>query len=346
MQRTLTSTLSIQSRGGLVFGSATHIDGMNLLFELEGAMEIGDVVEWRMELPGLDDTAMGRMRIVSRRQDPGFPLRWGGTIQSVSPEDAEVFEVWRRGVESGSRAFAVSKRTGADSWLASTTMVGSSAAERKQAVALEEARRKQRLERAKSLVKNAKSWPDPGDAQAAASVAQGLFRSNFVGSTPRPASGSVSRDGAASGVTLSGANTLDRPRGAVAAALRANIGEASSGAAPGASAKPQAAGSPFAVPTAAFQPIHPIVLFDRGMASIRFQDSASFRIRYKPALLAGMLILDLCPAGAANTRVQFLFTLPSGVTVFAAGKVIAHTDAHSEFSVELTVAHMATIAAE
>lgn len=333
-----------------MFGSATQIDGNNVTFELEAQMEVGDNVEWRMELPGLDDTAMGRIRIVSRRADPGYPVRWVGAIVSISPEDAAVFEVWRRGVEAGTRAFTVSKRPSTDSWLASTTMVGSSEAERRQAVAIEDARRKQRLERAKSLVKNAKSWPDPADTHGGASVASGVFRSSLSGSMSRAPGGTPSTAGAHS---LSGSDAVSRPRLAVAAALRANIGAERSGGTgapiPTPSVRPAAPEPdvpPFAAQAATFVEVPPTVMLDRGMASVRFSDRPSFQTRQKPGLMAGILIVPLCEAGAAGTAMQFLFTLPSGMTIFASGSVMAHSAAHTEFHVMLTAAQKGTLAAE
>lgn len=356
LPRSLTATLSVQSRGGLVFGSATQIDGSNLTFELEAQMEVGDNVEWRMELSGLDDTAMGRMRIVSRRADAGYPVRWVGAIMSVSPDDSAVFEVWRRGVEAGTRAFTVSKRPPTDSWLASTTMVGSSEAERRQAVAIEEARRKQRLERAKCLVKNAKSWPDPVDTTGGASVASGVFRSSLAGSVSHSAGSVHGSNGPVSGVhSTSSAAGVSRPRLAMAAALRANIGAerpAGARAAPSVvtpaprGPAPAAAVPAFSVPSAPFAEVPPTVMLDRGMASVRFTDRPSFQTRQKPGLMVGILVVPLCAAGAAGTAMQFLFTLPSGMTLFSSGSVMAHSATRTEFQVQLTAAQKATLAAE
>jgi hypothetical protein len=344
--RPITATISVQSAGGLAFGGAVQFDGMNVTFELETQMEVGDNVEWRMELPGLDDTAMGRMRILSRRADPGYPVRWVGSITSVSPEDTAIFEVWRRGVEAGTRSFAVSKRAPGDAWLAATTMVGSSEAERKQAVAIEEARRKQRLERAKSLLKNSKSWPDPTDVESGVVAASGVFRNSL--------SGSVNRSAASS----HGADPAGRPRLAVAAALRANIGgerpaapvptPAGLGAerpaipSPAASPAPQRA----AAPSPASMTELPKLLVDRNMAMLRFTEGGSFRSLHKATLAGGIIIVQTADVGPAGTRLDFVITLPSGATIFAPGQVMAHSGGRSEFFLTLSPAQKGTIAAE
>jgi hypothetical protein len=337
--------MSVQTRGGLVFGSATHIDGMNLRFEIEGQIDIGDNVEWRLELPGLDETAMGWMRITAVRREPGSPSQVRGLIQSVSPADAEIFEVWKRGVESGTRAFTVSKRPKTDSWLSATTMVGSSEAERKQAVAIEEERRKRRLERAKSLLKNTKSWPDPQDRDGGASVASRVFLASLSGSVARSVSGtgggsprSVGGEGGGTGSADRG--VAERPRVATAAALKANINPAPAPQPAPDSPRWEPPPAPSTMPSA------PVVLFDRGMASVRFLDLASFRLQSRPALLAGILLIPRIDAGPSGTAVQFVLTLPSGITVFTRGEVMAHSDTHSEFLLSLTPAQKGTLSAE
>ncbi len=344
--RTLTATLSVQTPGGLVFGGATKIDGMNLSFELEGQLAVGDVVEWRMELPGLDETAMGVMRVTYVRRESGVVARWTALILSLSPADADIFEVWRRGVEAGTRAFTVSKFPVGDAWLAATTMVGSSEAERKQAVAVEEVRRRKRLERAKSLVKNAKIWPDPQDIAGGQAVASGMFRTSLGGGSG--ASG-LHPPALSSGVA--------RPRMEMAAALRANLGAGGGGApfggAPAASGtgsvSPAAPADPAVVPPPeqivppGVDIVEPELMLDQGMASVRFTDVRSFRLAQKPALLGGLLLLAAPNAAPAGSQLQFLFTLPNGVTLLTTGRVIGSNSTHTEFALELSTVQRKTI---
>ena len=203
--------LSVQTPGGLVFGTARRIQGQTLGFEADGRMEPGDEVQWRMELPGLDETAMGTMRIMGGQKDANATVTtWTGAILSISREDAEVFEIWRLGVESGTRAFSYSNKPPTDSWLAATTMAGSTEAERRLALQAEEERKKGRVERAKRLAKNAKMWPDHEDRIGGKSVASGAFRASLSGSVARSTASSVSSTAAPG----------NRARDQIAAALR------------------------------------------------------------------------------------------------------------------------------
>jgi hypothetical protein len=223
-------------------------------------------------------------------------------------------------------------------------MVGSSEAERKQAVAIEEARRKQRLERAKSLLKNSKSWPDPTDVESGVVAASGVFRNSL--------SGSVNRSAASS----HGADPAGRPRLAVAAALRANIGgerpavptptglgaERPAIPSPAASPAPQRA----AAPSPASMTELPKLLVDRNMAMLRFTEGGSFRSLHKATLAGGIIIVQTADVGPAGTRLDFVLTLPSGATIFAPGQVMAHSGGRSEFFLTLSPAQKGTIAAE
>lgn len=309
--RPILAMISVQSPGGLVFGTATGMDGQTLHFELDARMEAGDVVEWRMELPGLEENAMGSLRIVAGRRDLGPMPTWVGTIQSVAADDVEIFEVWRRGVEHGTRAFSHSTRAPTDSWLAATTMVGSSEAERKQAVAAQEERRRRRLERAKTLAKNAKAWPDPEDLDGGRSVASGAFRASL--------SRSVSRSVSVAAMGSTGAPAVEeRSRSAVAAALRQGLGPALAPSAPDAG--------------------EPVVHVDRGMASVQFLPGAAWKQVYKPALLAGTLRLRRTDVGLAAASVSFFMVLPTGSTVMATGRIRTVAADHSEIDLTLDAA--------
>lgn len=309
--RPILAMISVQSPAGLVFGTATGMDGQTLHFELDAKMEAGDVVEWRMELPGLEENAMGTLRIVAGRRDLGPMPQWIGTIQGVSADDAEIFEVWRRGVEQGTRAFSHSTRAPTDSWLASTTMVGSSEAERRQAVAAQEERRRRRLERAKTLAKNAKAWPDPEDLDGGRSVASGAFRASLSGSVHR--SVSVSATGSAAPVA-------ERARTAVAAALRQGLAPAAPTVAPGGE-----------VPD-------PEVHVDRGMASLRFSPGPAWSKVHKAALLDGGLRLHRGDFGPAGASVALLLVLPNGSTVLGAGRVRESAPDRTDLAVALDAA--------
>lgn len=216
--RDILAMIAVQAPSGMVFGTARKLDGNTLHFELDGDVPAGTVVEFRMELPGLDETAMGKLRVVGVRQEPGKAVKtWSAAVVAVSEADEEIFQVWRRTVDEGSRAFALSTKLGADDWFRSQTMAGSSPAERARAVAVQEERRKRRVERARALVKNAKRWPDPEDRDGGQSVASGVFRASLSGAGRVPSTGHVVSN--SEGTHGEG----DRPRRAVAVALRSHL---------------------------------------------------------------------------------------------------------------------------
>jgi len=330
--RDILAMLSVQTPGGLVFGTGRRLEGLTLGFELDGRMEAGDVVEFRIELPGLEESAMGTLRVLAGRKDPGATVTWWtATIASISLDDQEIFEVWRRGVEHGTRAFSHTTRT-TDEFMASTTMVGSSDSERRLAVAAQEERRKRRLERAKTLAKNARAWPDPSDLEGGRSVASGTFRSALSGSVSRPA---VSQ-------ALSVSQGGERPRSQIAAALRGrSVGETteplrSVGGVPGApSSPPRAFGPGEPAAPAAPSSTGPNVYVDNRMASLGFTDVASWRKEHQAALLAGVLVLAYPRLAPVGEELQLWLRLPSGTTVTATGKVAAADDRRSELHITL-----------
>ena len=63
--------IALQSPQGLVFGSAQGIDHDTVTVALVGHLNGGQSVEFRMELPGLDETALGVGRVVSGRGERG-----------------------------------------------------------------------------------------------------------------------------------------------------------------------------------------------------------------------------------------------------------------------------------
>ena len=284
LAREILAMLSVQSPGGLVFGTARRMEGMSLRFELDAILAAGDMVEWRMELPGLEETAMGTLRITGGQRDAAVGVAvWTGLILSLAPEDAEVFEVWRQGVERGSRAFAQSTKPSTDTWLAATTMVGSTEAERRLAVATQEERRKGRLERAKTLSSNAKKWPEPEDRTGGQAVAMGSFRASLSGSTPR---------------SFAPAPPAERPPAPPPVVLPP--------------------GPASAAPT----PVVPVpqVFVDREMVSVNFADVAAWRAA-RGRVLQGTLEVPAAKGPEVGTTAQVWLRLPSGITLMISAEV-------------------------
>ncbi len=222
MLRDILAMIAVQTPNGLVFGTARKIDGLTLHFEVDSEVPAGTVVEFKVELPGLEETAMGQLRVIGVRLEAGRAVKqWSATVVSVAEADEEIFTMWRRCVDEGSRTFALSNRGGTDDWLKSQMMAGTTPAERARAVAQQEERRKKRLERARTLVKNAKRWPDPEDKEGGRSVASDVFRHSLSGS-----SNATSRTVTAGRVVSNSGREPeegDRPRRMVAAALRSHL---------------------------------------------------------------------------------------------------------------------------
>ncbi|MBM4368208.1 MAG: hypothetical protein FJ102_18495 [Deltaproteobacteria bacterium] len=222
MLRDILAMIAVQTPGGLVFGTARKIDGQTVHFEVDSEVPAGTIVEFKIELPGLEETAMGQMRVIGVRLQPGSAVKqWSAVVVSVAENDEEIFTMWRRCVDEGSRTFALSARGGTDDWFKSQMMAGTTPAERARAVAQQEERRKRRLERARTLVKNAKRWPDPEDKAGGQSVASDVFRHSLSGSSVSTARASTT----GRVVSNSGrdAEEGDRPRRMVAAALRSHL---------------------------------------------------------------------------------------------------------------------------
>lgn len=222
MLRDIIAMIAIQTPDGMLFGTARRFDGETLHCEIDADILPGTLVEWRMELPGLDDTALGKMRIIGVQRVANSGVRiWSGAIVAVDTEDEEVFSVWKRGVDEGSRSFSKSRHSGGQvDWLSGQTTSGASPAERARAMAQQDERRKRRAERARQLAKNAKAWPDPEEREASAAIGQEMFRSQLSGSVsgvhPVNVSGSHSKSSSTS-------VEYSRPRAQVAETLREHM---------------------------------------------------------------------------------------------------------------------------
>ncbi len=220
----LLAMIAVQSPDGMVFGTARGIDGASLYVEIEAEIPMEAHVEWRMELPGVDETVLGGMRIVkvTRNQTSGVRV-YTGVITNVSPDDKELWDDWRAAVERGVRT-VTHTRGGAgawDSWTRDQMMGGTTPAERARAVAHQEERRKRRAEKTRELLGNRKRWPDPTDSKGGQAAADAVWR---------PLSGSVNSRAQTSArtggpTTSEGGGVESRPRAAMAAALRARLGE-------------------------------------------------------------------------------------------------------------------------
>ena len=318
MLRDIIAMIAVQSPDGMLFGTARKFDGETLHCEIDADILPGTLVEWRMELPGLDDTALGKMRIigVQRLGNTGVRL-WSGTIVAVDGEDEEVFSVWKRGVDEGSRSFAKSRhQSGSTDWLSGQGSSGTTPAERARAMALQEERRKRRADRARQLAKNAKAWPDPDERTAGAAIAQEVYRPLLSGS----GSGGVPVRPPSS-YTGSTSTTVEysRPRAQVAETLRTHMRRAGAHGTVGPPARDEEmsceptgvateppavnldTSSELAAPSADVQPAPPVAPLPTAEAGVGTAEDPG-ETRSPPSFLGG--IADAVERVQARTRAQ------------------------------------------
>jgi hypothetical protein len=332
--------ISVQSPGGLVFGSAKALEDDALSFEVDARLDIDKIVEFRLELPGLDETAMGTLRTIrTRKQVTGAEL-FTARIASIHDDDREIFEVWRAAVLRGTRAMTHSRHANTDAWLASSSMQGSTASERAHAVANQEERRRRRLMRARQIASlHKRSWPDPTDTDGAAAATREVWRPSLAPtsvSRPPPvrsSAPSMERPGA----PAEDGPDISTPRSAIAAALRSRLGiggaepppaptssEAAEGASSGEVKAPHLGTA--AAPTPPKPPVpigpEPAIEAGPGTVALTYWTEAKFREDYTRNLrLAGMFVprRDL---GARGQKVAFRVTLPSGTTLACAAEIV------------------------
>lgn len=162
MERTINAMVALQSSSGLVFGSAESWDGNVLTVAIVAQLAIGDVVEFRLELPGLEQTALGLVRVLAMKGDRTTAASYQLLVQSVSEDDKEAFDAWKSAVAAGHAASCRSRHVTAAGWAETALNRGTTPAERAHAMKIEEERRIRLRATVRQLVQSKKkSWPDP-----------------------------------------------------------------------------------------------------------------------------------------------------------------------------------------
>ncbi|MCB9778529.1 MAG: hypothetical protein H6742_08210 [Alphaproteobacteria bacterium] len=94
--------IGVKSRLGLLVGQATDVDGEHLVFEVVGQIKIGEVMPFRVELSGADDTVLGELRIVRLLAgNTGQLQRWVAAITGIDPRYSERFDEWVEDMQAG-----------------------------------------------------------------------------------------------------------------------------------------------------------------------------------------------------------------------------------------------------
>ncbi len=173
MARALTAMLAIQSKAGLVFGQMVQWTRAQMVFEVAMELETNVEFEFRVEMAGLDDTVLGRLRVLARAPTVDGVARHSARIEWVHPEDQGIYDDWAEAFEAGrppSSLHGLANQSG----FATGKIRGTSAEERARVSKEMEDRLKQRQGRAREvLLATKKVWPDPFD-EAGARVAAAI----------------------------------------------------------------------------------------------------------------------------------------------------------------------------
>jgi hypothetical protein len=154
--------VALQSSAGLVFGSAESWNGNVLTVAIVAQLAIGDVVEFRLELPGMEQTALGRVRVIAVKGDRTTAASYQLLVQSIAEADKESFDAWKSAVEAGHPASCQSRHHSAAGWAEAALNGGTTPAERAHAMRIEEERRQRLKATVRQLVQSQKkAWPDP-----------------------------------------------------------------------------------------------------------------------------------------------------------------------------------------
>ncbi len=88
--------LSVKTSEGLIVGQATEVTDKRLELDILGTLELGVALEFRLELPGADETVRGTLRILAANGG-----RARAELVEVAPEDRAVFDLWWRSYSEG-----------------------------------------------------------------------------------------------------------------------------------------------------------------------------------------------------------------------------------------------------
>lgn len=155
--------IALISDQGLVFGTVVGLSLRRLRMEVAAELRVDSELEWRMELTGLPDTAMGWLQLRGAPTVESGLSRYDADILRVVAEDRELFELWVDGVLNH-HIVATRPPSTTGPFGAAAAMQGTSPGERAAVVRRMEEQRKNRSRRAMEvLAAGKKRWPSPED---------------------------------------------------------------------------------------------------------------------------------------------------------------------------------------
>ncbi|MBN1336380.1 MAG: hypothetical protein JXB39_10505, partial [Deltaproteobacteria bacterium] len=108
----LNAMIAVQSRGGMQFGYVRSADQQRISFEVEAPIAQGEEVDWRMQLIGYPETAMGRCVIDQISRPPGrWPL-FQARITFMTDEDRLLYAGWLQDFAEGGTSRRLERKSG------------------------------------------------------------------------------------------------------------------------------------------------------------------------------------------------------------------------------------------
>ncbi|MCK6508076.1 hypothetical protein L6R53_32710 [Myxococcota bacterium] len=111
-----TFMISVRNELGVAVGHADGLTEERVSFHVNVPLGLGEKVEFRLELPGADDTVLGWLVVESGQGPPGTLVHYRGRVAELDPGDVACFQRWVQAVREGHVALDLrgdSKRQGA-----------------------------------------------------------------------------------------------------------------------------------------------------------------------------------------------------------------------------------------
>lgn len=342
MHHPVQAMIALQSPSGLIFGTALALDQDVFTVVVAGGMDPGSAVEFRLELPGLEDTALGMMRVLEVRGERGAASTYLLRVMSVSADDQEAFEGWKSAVNSGVIACSRSRHSSAAGWAEAALAGGTTPEERARAVAIQEERRIRLQASVRQLIHaHKKGWPDPGDVGAGDSSLMDVVRarSSLTPGSPRSSGGRspqapvpppvrVGLTPTPLAVRAGTASGPPQPRPPPVAPVVASPVVAAPVVAAPVVASPAVPApvvpAPVVVPA---RPADPVITFREGEVELVWRSLERYRADYKESLrFFGYFAAD-APVLEPMSTIRVILVLPAGHRLCLAGQVVAVTPA-------------------
>lgn len=93
--------ISVRNDLGVAVGHAEQLNADRVAFWMNVPLEQGSKVEFRLELPGADETVLGFLVIEAGEGPPGTLVHYRARVAEIDPGDRECFQRWVQAVSEG-----------------------------------------------------------------------------------------------------------------------------------------------------------------------------------------------------------------------------------------------------